>query len=361
MQLTDCAAAFSPGNYLQRFDLERKLACFRQVAAAELSRAAFLDDRLETASFATATLPIDRLLACRLPDSRSRTRLIFHTAYCCSTLLARLLDIPGTTTVYREPVTLHQLAVLKRRAHEFEQLYSTCFAPLLQLSLGKLFTPWGDGMPVIVKLTDSSNNIAEDILGRDAAARAILLYSGMIDFVVSNLKLAGRRKFLGLFGVRAGRDAACLGILQNIDINRLADAQRAIYVWLVQVEWYRRIVTRFPAQVRLVNSATLIGAPDRTIPLVIDQLALGGIEKITDRVLASRDWRSHAKDINRANFGATDREGEKHRVLESCSGEIAQALAWFQELDLGPVAGFLPQLESATGGQGESLPGGLQP
>jgi hypothetical protein len=101
-----------------------------------------------------------------------------------------------------------------------------------------------------------------------------------------------------------------------------------------------------------VNSATLIGDPDRAIPLVIDQLALGGIETIADRVLASHDWRMHSKDVNRVSFGAADRESEKSRVLEGCSGEIAQALDWFQDLDLGPVTGFLPQLESVTGRQG---------
>lgn len=139
-----------------------------------------------------------------------------------------MLDVDGCTTVYREPVSLNQLAVPKRRASEFGALHGTRYRPLLQLSLRMSFIPWGMNKPVIAKLTDSSNNIAQGILAKKPDARAVLLYSGMFDFLAANLKSPGRGKFPGLLAGRAGTDAGCLGFQQQVDTNRLTDAERAI-------------------------------------------------------------------------------------------------------------------------------------
>ena len=78
--LLECVNAFSPDYYLQRFDLERDIACMRNVTEQELSYAAFLDGMLMTADPAVIPLPIDYLLDCNPAVSPCRYRLILHSA-----------------------------------------------------------------------------------------------------------------------------------------------------------------------------------------------------------------------------------------------------------------------------------------
>ena len=168
-------------------DFESQVLRFVQMSRDSYYTSAFLDDRLTVAKSGSANIEIDKIQ--RRYDDTSELRfnghLIFHTAYCCSTLLARALDVPGETMVYREPDVLTQLAMSKRTGM---RLWDSSKG---QRALGLLLTLLGrsyDGELAIIKLSDSVNNLMHEFIGYSESTRALVMYAKLDSFVLSNLK-----------------------------------------------------------------------------------------------------------------------------------------------------------------------------
>ncbi|HEX5536857.1 MAG TPA: hypothetical protein VFX27_06655 [Sphingobium sp.] len=134
---------------------------------------AFLDGRSDFSSGPAIETSLTQwrasLTQCPTPD-----RTIFHVGFCGSTLLARLLDVPGQALVLREPNCLADLA------NQNED------GGVLDLVRRHLRCPWADGEPVIVKPSNWANSLLREFaasaepmlpvflhMTRDAFLRAI--------------------------------------------------------------------------------------------------------------------------------------------------------------------------------------------
>ncbi len=219
----------NPDLYFHKYDFHSRIAIFREMTRESFRESSFLDDRLVSPTLNQYGLAIDQAMAIDLSSSLPPGRLIFHTAYCCSTLLSRAFDIAGRTMVYREPVHLHQPAVARRRSAEYPQFVTGRWPELLRFSLSMLSKAWSGAETTVIKPTDSCNNIITDILALHEDSRAILLYSQAREFIASNLKTAGRRQFLKNFLGRSRRENAVdtHSVLHAVDVSGLPDAESA--------------------------------------------------------------------------------------------------------------------------------------
>lgn len=107
---------------------------------------------------------------------------LFHTSFCCSTLLARALHDHPRTVVYREPLVLRRLADAR---HEGMRAL-----PWLQECVDLLGRPWQAHGRVVVKPTHAALNIALDLMRASPRSRALVLTSPLQDFLASNVKKA---------------------------------------------------------------------------------------------------------------------------------------------------------------------------
>ena len=149
---------------------------FARIAPEVVARSSFLDTRIEATLGDLDAVPVDRLPPLPSPDA---VGWLFHTSFCGSTLLARLLH-GGACTVLREPLVLRRLGDARRSAWAVDGLLE----PAVRL-LGR---PWVPGGRVIVKPTHAALNVAGDLLDAASASRGVVLTSSLDDFLVSNIK-----------------------------------------------------------------------------------------------------------------------------------------------------------------------------
>jgi len=298
----------------------------------------FLDDRIVAATPQSHEFSIEQLIEAERPATPSPVRFVFHIAYCCSTLLSRALDILGRTQVYREPVHLHQLAVIKRRPHDFPPRLSAHRPRLLRFSLAMLSKVWGDQVVPIVKPTDSCNNIIADILSNDPDSRAVLLYSQAREFITSNLKSAGRRAFLKNFLARSVRENAQdpSSPLRGVDVSGLAEAEAAAYVWMTQVRSYRAALRMRTDQCVCLDAATLLADTPRVLTACGEFLRLGLSDADIETVMGSGLWDRHAKDRGR-RYSPADRRQEMTVLPDALEREIRTGLDWIERFDGSPA------------------------
>ena len=100
------------GHLLHRIDSRAGLMTFVPTTRAALAAPAFIDGRTPFATGPEIAVSLDAMLATAVEGAASRApqRYILHMGFCGSTLLARLLDRPGTVLTLREPAALTDIA-----------------------------------------------------------------------------------------------------------------------------------------------------------------------------------------------------------------------------------------------------------
>src|SRR5688500_14951190 len=85
------------------FDRAGERLDFVRLTAADRDALAFLAEEYVGARFAHEVLPWDAVKAAAPAGDGAQVHFIFHTGFCCSTLLARAVAAGGGVAVLREP------------------------------------------------------------------------------------------------------------------------------------------------------------------------------------------------------------------------------------------------------------------
>jgi len=275
-----------------RHDARQHTLTFAHLPRAAHRRAVFLDPRYVADAPASPALRIaDAPLAC-VRNQRGAIHFIFHTAFCCSTLLARALDIPGRSMGLKEPNVLMDM--------------STALAPnqqtaarlnALALTLDLLSRPLAAGETQIVKASNASNSIIAQILEARPDAKAILLHSSLESF----LRAVARKGFHGRSFGRSMYAHLSASIPLPIDYSMqhllaLTDLQIAAHVWLMQAAAFDQVMRQYgPERVRLLDSEHFLAD---TAGVLLKTAGFFGIEldqRQAEEIAAGAVFREHAK------------------------------------------------------------------
>ncbi len=120
-------------------------------------------------------------------EHQTPVRLILHSAFCGSTLLARLVDAQPATVCLREPQILVDLANLKAAGHRLFQMREQGTA-LTTFVMRQLQMPFGNAGQVVVKPSNWANNLAPEWLSANTDSRITTLSSSLDDYLVANLR-----------------------------------------------------------------------------------------------------------------------------------------------------------------------------
>jgi hypothetical protein len=134
-------------------DLGRDRLILLQTSRPRLAQAPFLDGRTNIAEGHALEVRLSDALAAAWPRPRVADRYIFHVAFCGSTLLASLLDVPGSSFVQREPNVLVDLAEASKSENR-ERL-----GPALELVCALLRRPWRSGEHSVCKPSNWVNSL----------------------------------------------------------------------------------------------------------------------------------------------------------------------------------------------------------
>ena len=247
---------------------------------------------------------------------------IFHSAYCCSTLLARAFDIEGVSLGLKEPVLLNDMVGWRRRGADQHKFVET-----LRLSLQLLARPMGNDKAVIVKPSNIVNHLAFTIMSLRPEARAVLLYAPPEKFLrsIARKGLWGRRwareLFLGLL-----KDQIVVGGFNGEELLELTDLQIAALGWLSQHALFSALAERFPDRVRTLDSETLLARPAECISACSALYDLDLSDDQIGEIVAGPAFTKSSKD------GSTfDRESREQDQLDAArihGDEIEKVAVW---------------------------------
>ena len=303
---------------------------FLELSDELIANASFLDNRVDASLGDSVVLSVDEI-----PHAfaLAHTGWLFHTSFCCSTLLARALHFPPQQVCLKEPLVLRRLGDARDGGLEMGKF------PKLIVDL--LTRRRHDGAGVLIKPTHAALNIAVDLLREAPSSRAVVLTSELEDFLVSNLKKTPETQAkipqLAERALRAGRFRHALpeSAFQPPDLLCAAALQ-----WAAQREL-------------VVDIQDIVGVS--RVWILDQQELLRDIAGVTQRV---SNWlglhppaeafaahvhavsQRHAKALDTA-YGSEKREAERQLVATMFPRELENALAWARD-------NLLPYMRHAT-------------
>jgi hypothetical protein len=280
-----------------------------------------IDEHLPNAS---QPVVISRRDSLDLAPPPAPIHFIFHSAFCCSTLLANGLDRAGLATSLKEPVILNDLVGWRQRGATGRQI-----AEVLDCALTLLARPFAAGEAVIVKPSNVVNGLAPLILRMRPDARALLLYAPLPMFLTSIAKkgLDGRMWVRNLFmRLRTDGLAARLGF-DDKEFFSQTDLQIAASAWLAQQALFAEMMTAAATagQVRGVSSETLLSAPEAVLSALGADFGLALAPEDIAQIVAG-EFQRNAK--SGTDFGRADRESEYRGAARAHSEEIDKVVIW---------------------------------
>jgi len=248
---------------------------------------------------------------------------VFHSAFCCSTLVARAFDLPGRAVGMKEPVILNDIMGWRRRGGQGPDM-----AQVLDDTLRMLARPFAAGESIVVKPSNVANALIAPILTLRPDARAVLLHAPLRTYLGS----IARKGLDGRLWVRT----LLLGLLDDklVDLgfsgrDHLAqtDLQVAGVGWLAQQALFARIAAQFgAARIRTIDSATLTAHPAPAMAALGEHFRVPLSGEELDGILAGPAFTSHSK-LGTA-FGAAERAAEDEAGIARHADEIDKVVAW---------------------------------
>lgn len=319
-------------QYLYTLDLASNRAYFLGMSRDDFNMSSFLDQRITCTDHKLTVQNINQLLSSTSSHGKRVPNFIFHTAFCCSTLLARSLDIPGKTMVFREPMPLLQIADIKRRQdpnpYPVQALLKSTVNHLLDM-------PFAEDK-IIIKPTNLSNNLITDLMRIYPLSRAILLHDSLESFIISVIKRPkeseqGIQHFLNRFI----RD-------NNLKTTYLASDMtgklhyKAALAWALQRNALQPHVKNNTNAITLVTTDSLMKTPMQTLKTISSWLRLDISDGELQNMLLSNTWNYNSKKPSEKMN--PEKRLRERRILESrFSAMVTDARRWLHNT-IGTIA-----------------------
>ena len=313
----------NPENFLYSIDWRQQLCHFVPAHRAAISTLPFLDNRTLGTSQKQGTVPLDQVI--RLTSGMSGAcDFIFHSGFCCSTLLARCLDHPGHVLSLKEPFSVLNLSGFVRAARAEQG--GTDFATLCGTSLGLLARPYNAGERTLIKPSNGANNLLPALLNEPGCGKVLLLYGPLEDFLVAVITGGDDRQafidgILALFMGDFGRD------LEIGNPDTLSPLERAVLVWGLQVRLFSETSKAADREkVMTLNSQVFLDEKAKTLGALNDFFGYGFTPEEIKETLEGPLLQTHAKE-NQTPFSPEDRAKEKRETLRFLKKAATSKLA----------------------------------
>ena len=330
-----------PSLLLRDLDLEKRTATFVPMTRETYADSPFHDRSVRPADKRKFVVDLDELFSfvesVQTFDEQP-LHLVFHTAYCCSTVLTRYLDALGCFTL-REP------RLLLFYSDEFVNGGEDA-SGLAQLARVLLTNTWsGDHAPV-AKPTNACNVALGPILDLTPGGRGLFLYNPCRDAILSYLQRPDwTRAHASTIVGRAGSARQQLpGNVAAVNVEQLSDAEAAAYLWLVNIYFYLDMA-RGPLgpRIRSLVCDTFLARPADTLARLVEHLALDVSPERVREVADGDILRRHGKDPAR-KFTPASRQEKLEETYREQPAEVDAALEWITKMTRQrPVSDSLPR------------------
>ena len=249
---------------------------------------------------------------------------IFHSSFCCSTLLVKALEKPGTSTSLSEPNILVNLAEQGERG-------TIAAEGMLDLALRLLARPTRHDETVIVKPSSFANRLIGPVLDLRVRTRGVLLYSNARTFLSSVI----RRGLLGRINARRLYRSLVSGSdldfgFSAADTFEQTDLQIAALAWLTQIALFDQLSSRYgPDRLLLLDAADLLADPAGELGRVQSFFGLGFTGAQVGEIVDGPVFSRHSKNLDQ-DYDAKVRDRDLEALMEVHSDELGMVLKWLE-------------------------------
>ena len=271
---------------------------------------------------------ISRTDLAQTPVQAAPMHFIFHSAYCCSTMIARAFDIPGVSMGLKEPVVLNDMIGWRRRGADKQKL-----AAVLDTSLALLARPMGNDRAVVVKPSNICTPLAIPALKLRPESKTLLLYAPLESYLQSIAK----KEMWGRIWVRdvligTLKDGYAVGGFSTEELLQLTDLQVAAVGWLSQHAAFAKIIeTIGPDRVRTLDSDSFLANQETTLHALNQFFDLDMTSQKIAEVRNGPAFTSHSK-MDQAKrdtvFDADTRKAEQNEMAALHGSEINMVAKW---------------------------------
>jgi hypothetical protein len=329
--------ACSPDYYPYELLLSQRTpgVSFVQAGRDIYRQSSFLDHRMLRNPGAKKTeCGLEELLGHYRNCASGRVAFIFHIAYCCSTLLARYLELLPGSFVLKEPFILTQLAEMNRSSQVREDLARLC----AQL-LARTYDP---AAMAVVKLADQCNAVAGALMASSGFQRSVFIGLELRSFLLSGLKTDQRRAW-----VRRRAELAAIDIapspLAQIDPKGLGDGEACAFLWLTNGVLLQKLLKNVGSDgVLIIDGEEISDKPEETVRAVAAWFRLASSDSELRAVLNDEASGHYSKNPGQA-FTREDRRAELAAIYSELGNEVETTMKWASaraaDLGLDPYSG----------------------
>ena len=322
----------SPDLHAAKVDFDTRLISFVPMTRATYRASSFLDHRTQAASRESLEVPISDLLAAgaELPPPQGSVHYIFHAAFCCSTLLARYLDLIPPCFVLKEPLLLTETALVRPHAieaHNDGTLPPAEWDRFFNLSVRLLNRRYAPEDVVVSKANDLCNSLGEILLARDPASKAVFLTISLKEFLLLVLKAPDRRQWLRARLRRALKDAAIIPELHGFDPSAMTDAEGGAYLWALNEALRERMCSPAPGRVLTLPGESVADVPEEAVRAAAEHFGLPVSNGLPKSIFSDATAARHAKDTSRT-YNARSRRKELKALEKQIGREADEGVKW---------------------------------
>jgi hypothetical protein len=245
--------------------------------------------------------------------------MIFHSAYCCSTLLARLFDVQGVSFGLKEPQILNDAVGLRLRAGDPRHV-----AAATDVAMWLLARPLSAGEVNVIKPSNLINPMIPLVSALCPNMPAILLHAPLEIFLgsITRKEIEGRSWVRNLMWklIQLG-EAERFGFT-NEELYRQTDLEVAAVGWLAQQAIFSEAIAA-NAGYRSLDSETLVARPLETLEAL---KSLFKLDFDAEAIASGSAFRTHSKDGSQ--YSAEHRREDQDRGRNAHSREIGTVLEW---------------------------------
>lgn len=183
--------------------------------------------------------------------------VIFHTAFCGSTLLSRALSTLYNCLPLREPDVLGGVLQIVNSLEIDEQTKRMWMYRVFSL----LSRRYEGRQPAVIKANDYACGLMKKLAESSQDFSQLFMYTKVEDFIASCLKDKGREKWISQRYIFAQRQSRKNAVFAEVHIDESDPVQMAVYYWSWNIRLYLDARKRFPSKLRSLCFSDFLSAP----------------------------------------------------------------------------------------------------
>lgn len=316
------------------FDKNWENIHFAKTSPSALRQAPFLDNRFHQHLTTKETVPIASLLDSPAYQQRCSTRLpvIFHSAFCCSTLAAKACDIDKACLSLKEPHILMALANAKRVPSQTANMPCS-FDALFTLVTSLLAREFSNGEKILLKPTNVANNLIQDFL--KTGSTVVFMYSELKNFLISILKKGehGKGYIRTQYNIFSLDPSPIASIPQRTAMT-FTDLQVAALIWRHQMELFTVHINQNQKNTFSLKDTDFLNNKEKSITCLSQIFSLKISPAAILDTIAGPVFQTDVKFSN-LQYGATEKTTQSMQIYDKYADDIEMILLWAKQLRLG--------------------------